>query len=130
MREKRKSIQVQLIQINVINFFLRDGKNLMQLDNFHIGDELDLLWEISEEIADNLDDRQWANFSFEITRTEHSPPHVFIPFVVVRRCHGASCGDRDLKYLELSIIVEAAIWQYEDLWKWIVMGVVPAWARD
>jgi hypothetical protein len=113
-----------------INFFLRNGQNLMQLDDFYIGDELELLWEISEEIAGKLDEHQWANFSFQITRTEHSPPQAFIPFVVVRRCHAASCGDRDLNYLGLSITVEAAIWQCEDLWKWIVMGVVPAWARD
>jgi hypothetical protein len=113
-----------------INFFLRDGKNLMQLNNFHIGDELDLLWEISKEIADKLDEHQWQNFSFRITRTENNLPTVFIPFVVVRRCHAVAYEDRDLKYLGLSITVEAAIWQYEDVWKWVVMGVIPGWARD
>jgi hypothetical protein len=112
------------------SFYLRNGRDLMEADNFHVGDELDLLWEISKEIADNLDEHQWQNFSFRITRTENNLPTLFIPFVVVRRCHAAAYEDRnrDLKYLGLSITVEAAIWQYEDVWKWVAMGVIPGWA--
>jgi hypothetical protein len=111
-----------------ISLALRDGDNLMSLQDFQIGDELSLIWSVPVEIAEILDEIQWKNFSFDLSKNSSEEVRVFIPFRVIKRSHCAALGDRDLKYLGLSITVEAVDYRWEDLFRWLTNGAKPSWA--
>jgi hypothetical protein len=110
----------------------------LDLNQFHVGDRLVLLWDITPEMKTAINRQAWGDSYFrprvfQSTRVNDEKVSVKIPFTVVSRSHDASEQKdhyAELKYLGFSVTVEAETWQWEDLWKWIILGTVPVWAED
>jgi hypothetical protein len=114
------------------SFNLYDGNDLASLASFMVGDEVVLLFEITRQMYESV---QQLNVHQTSGFVDSASPHnalkrtAHIPFEVVKRSHTCSfCSTKPFSLLTESITLQAQSGYWEDLFIWICLGEVPVWA--
>jgi hypothetical protein len=115
-----------------VGFFL-DGTNSRYLLRCSVGDTVSLAWKVSPKQAraiNELGNRDVRAISG--TLSEPKTWEVYMQFVIVDKRHYLHEPRENSMSLGLgssSIVLEAKNWQWEDIFKWLILGDVPKWAN-
>lgn len=121
---------------DVINcwFSVRDGNNLFEINNCNLGDEVILMWNITEEMANAITNMEQDNFRAFGTGLTDKEWSVHIPLEVVKKRLTLAAPTNDnllsLRYFGYDIFLKAVSGLWEDVLLWILLGKKPKWAVD
>ena len=124
---------------NILNasFTLEDGRfNIdISLERYAKGDEVDLMWEISERQAEIIDgncvDKEVRVRAEKMS--EHDSLYAWIRFVVERKRHVLAPSRKSSSTCEpvtTSLCLRPVSWGHEDIFRWLIMGQRPSWIDD
>lgn len=109
-------------------FSVVDGERYPDFSEAHVGDEVSMLFDITEEQyagINSLEHHEVQGYNL------HDKYSVHIPFVVVKRSHGLAWKRvGNLQRLGTSYILEAASGLWEDVFCYICLNQSPPWLRN
>ena len=121
---------------DVINcwFSIYDGPNPYQADGWNVGDDVSLIWDVSEEIYKAMGNMERRDFMCYKTGLNDNKYSVHIPLTIVKKRHTVAQPTSDkfgmLSYFGSNIFVKAKDGLWEDVLLWVLLGRIPEWAKD
>lgn len=112
------------------SFHVTDGEKEVGAGSWMVGDEVSILFDVSEEIHRAVDLLGPSRIRSYGTPMGNAPYSVHMKFKVVKRSHGATWkATGKLLSLGSSIWLEAANRQWEEVFRWVCLGEVPRWGE-
>ena len=115
-------------------FSVRDGGKIISIENCNVGDDVILMWRITEQMADAIGNMERDDFRAFTTGLVEKDWSVHIPLTVVKKRLTLADPTDDnrlsLRYFGYDIFLKATSGLWEDVLLWVLLGEVPQWAKE
>lgn len=122
------------------SFFLVDGERESSYGDWHVGDTVTLLFDLTKEQFNAINRHrdellEWAKWRGDEIPIAYEQLfekyYILLPFTVVKRTHhaGWKCSGT-LQVLNSSVYLESISDPWQEVFLWIVCGEVPKWAKE